>query len=187
LSEHGKGGFVAVVGPSGAGKDSLIAAARQALGEDRRFSFVRRVVTRPAEASAEDHDSMSFEAFESAAAEGRFVVTWQAHGLHYGLPSHSLAHVNGGGIAVANCSRAALSAIGQSFPRLSVILVSAAPAVLAQRLAGRGRESAADIEQRLLRTVDDFPGREKAIVIDNSGQLEDAAQAFIRTLRGFAT
>jgi len=40
------GAFVAVVGPSGAGKDTLIAHARDALAGEPQVEFVRRVITR---------------------------------------------------------------------------------------------------------------------------------------------
>lgn len=178
--------FVAVVGPSGAGKDSLIAAARAALAGDPRFLFVRRVVTRPAEASLEDHDSLGEGEFAEAAARGRFAVTWRAHGLSYGIPATALDHVRAGGVAVANCSRAALAEMADAIAGMRIVLVTAEPAVLAARLAGRGRESRDDIEDRLRRRVEDFPGREHALVIDNGGALEDAAARFIAVLRGFA-
>lgn len=185
LPEAG-GVFVAVVGPSGAGKDSLIAAARAALAGDPRFLFVRRVVTRPAEAELEDHGSLSEAGFAEAAARGSFAAVWRAHGLSYGIPARARDHVRAGGVAVANCSRAALGEIANAFPALEIVLVTAEPAVLAARLAGRGRESAADIEERLRRQVEDFPGRERAVLIDNGGRLEDAAARFIAVLRGFA-
>lgn len=183
LSEAGSGTFVAIVGPSGAGKDSLIAYARAQLSGDQKFLFVRRAVTREAERTAEDHESLSLAQFAVAQAQGRFAVTWQAHGLSYGLPMHALDHVRGGGVAIANCSRAALRDIEALFARLQVILVTASPAVLAQRLAARGRESAGEIEKRLLRHVDDFPGLDRAGIIDNSFSLEAGGQALVSILR----
>ena len=77
------GRLVLVVGPSGAGKDTLIAAGRAALGEDPRFVFPRRVVTRPAVAALEDHESVSPEAFAAARQAGAFALDWEAHGLCY--------------------------------------------------------------------------------------------------------
>ena len=56
------GGFVFVVGPSGAGKDSLIAYARGAFADNERVIFPRRVVTRPS-SEFEDHDSLEETAF----------------------------------------------------------------------------------------------------------------------------
>ncbi len=58
--------LVLVVGPSGAGKDTLIAKAHDALRDDLRFTFVRRVVTRNAVAALEDHTTMDEAAFTVA-------------------------------------------------------------------------------------------------------------------------
>ena len=79
--------LVLVVGPSGAGKDTLINAAREALAGDRRFAFPRRVVTRPAVAALEDHDSVTRAEFALQEANGAYALSWEAHGLHYGLPA----------------------------------------------------------------------------------------------------
>jgi len=55
--------LVLVVGPSGAGKDTVIEGARAALGDDTRFRFVRRVVTRPVDPGGEAHEAVSEKVF----------------------------------------------------------------------------------------------------------------------------
>ena len=75
-----------VVGPSGAGKDSIIRGAQNVFADDARFVFPRRVVTRKADVAAEDHDSVTDMAFALAVAKGDFAVWWKAHGNGYGIP-----------------------------------------------------------------------------------------------------
>ncbi|WP_421849462.1 phosphonate metabolism protein/1,5-bisphosphokinase (PRPP-forming) PhnN [Oricola sp.] len=180
------GSFVAVVGPSGAGKDTLIDEARRVFEGRDDIMFVRRVITRDAMIGAEDHDTLTQAAFEQALAEGRFAVDWQAHGLRYGIPREALVHVQNGGVAIANCSRGALAVIQGRFPRVAVISVTARPDVLADRLAARGRESRADIERRLARTVPSFEVNADAVEIDNSDSLDLAVARFVKCLSDFA-
>ena len=75
-----------VVGPSGAGKDTLLDGARQALAGDARYVFARRAITRPADAGGEEHDSVTSDEFARRRERGDFMVSWSAHGLDYGLP-----------------------------------------------------------------------------------------------------
>ena len=58
------GVMIAVVGPSGAGKDSLINLARLHYRDDLRIGFVQRVITRPADGATEDHVPATVEEFE---------------------------------------------------------------------------------------------------------------------------
>lgn len=91
------GRLVLVVGPSGAGKDTLMRLAQEQLRDDRRFIFVRRVITRKADAALEDHDTMSEAAFAAAEAAGAFMLSWRAHGLGYGLPRSVADEIAAGG------------------------------------------------------------------------------------------
>lgn len=179
---HPRGRLLVVVGPSGAGKDSLIACARQALSGDPSILFVRRVVTR-ATPSGEDHDCLSLGEFAEARASGQFAVHWDAHGLSYGVPATVRAHLDAGGVAVLNGSRAALPAIRAAFEPVTIVHVTASPDILARRLAARGRESETDISRRLQRSTIDPSRSGDWVDIDNSGPIEIAATHFLATIR----
>ena len=142
--------LVAVVGPSGAGKDTLMAGARARLGPDPRFRFVRRAITRPASAGGEDHEPMDRDAFLRLRDSGGFALWWEAHGLLYGIPRGVEADLARGRCVVANMSRGALAEANSRYPLL-VLEITAPPAVLAARLAARGREDPDRIAERLAR------------------------------------
>lgn len=141
----------AIVGPSGAGKDTLI---RGVLNARPDLRLVRRVITRPTDAGGEDFEGVPPEVFARRRAQGDFALTWQAHGLSYGLP---VAEVLGQGDVLFNGSRAALPEAVRRFPDLHVILVTAPEIVLADRLAARGRETLDDIRARLSRAAFEMP------------------------------
>jgi ribose 1,5-bisphosphokinase len=177
--------FVAVVGPSGVGKDSLIGFARDALAGVSDVVFVRRVVTRQAEISSEDHDSMDPAAFAEAEARGDFALSWGAHGLRYGLPIGLERDLEAGRVVVANLSRGAIPALLARYPDALVVSVTADRDVIAQRLANRGRETADSIQRRLDRSVDSrLPA--STVRIDNSGTLETAGVQFVLLLEDAA-
>ena len=171
--ESGEGVLVLVVGPSGAGKDTLLQAARQTLADDPRFRFVRRVITRPADAGGEAHEAVT----EAEFATRDFALQWQAHGLRYGIPADAIA---GGVVAVANVSRTVIADAVLNF-RVRVIEVTAPPDILMERLASRGREAAADIATRLARSVT-VPDHVSVETVLNDGVLEDALARFLAAL-----
>ena len=173
--------LVLVVGPSGAGKDTLINAAKAALADDPRFVFPRRVVTRPAIAALEDHDSVTPAEFALQQANGAYALSWEAHGLRYGLPGSIRDDIAAGRVVVMNGSRAMVGSARQTFPDMVVVLVEARPEVRAQRLAGRGRETAAEVAERLRREVPaEIPD---AIRVDNSGAVAEGISRFLTALR----
>lgn len=142
------GRLIAVVGPSGVGKDSVIdgLCARHA-----DLHRVTRYITRPAGAGGEEFHDVSHAQFARMRDQGDFVLSWGAHDLHYGVPVTVLDVLAGGQDAIVNLSRGVLREASSKFDNLWVIALSAPPEVLAQRLATRGRESPQIIARRLAR------------------------------------
>jgi len=170
-------GLFAIVGPSGAGKDTLIAGAR-ALAPD--LVVVRRVITRPTEAGGEDFDGVSPAEFALRRSAGDFALDWQAHGLSYGIPA---AQIDPARRVLFNGSRAALPAARARFPGLVVVLVTAPAAVLAARLAGRGRETMEEIAQRLERAGFDLPGGRQVRRVFNDGTPDEGAARLLAAVQ----
>jgi phosphonate metabolism protein PhnN/1,5-bisphosphokinase (PRPP-forming) len=167
----------AVVGPSGAGKDTLIAGACAALPGLRA---VRRVITRPAEAGGEDFDGIDEAEFARRRDRGDFALDWSAHRLSYGIPWTA---TEGPGDVIFNGSRAALHKAFGTFPTLRVILVTAPDAVLAARLALRGRESEAEIRARLERASFTLPDGIGATTVLNDGTPEVGIARLVAALQ----
>lgn len=180
------GRLVLVVGPSGAGKDSLLREAARRLAADRHIVFPRRVITRESRDDAETHDSMAVDEFLEARDAGRFALSWQAHGLHYGIPSSLHDELAAGRTAAVNVSRAIIADTASHFPALAILHVTAPVAVIAERLARRGREAADDLAARLAREPPHFDESVETITIVNDSTLEAAARAFTAALLQFS-
>lgn len=171
-----------VVGPSGAGKDTLLAAAKARLREDPRYIFARRAITRPSDPDDEDHSSVTGEEFDRLAREGAFCLSWQAHGLKYGIPAAYERERQQGRHIIANVSRQIVTQACTSFSPVEIILVTAPKEILAERLAARRRESTSDIQTRLDRAALGIEEIAGASVIDNSGSIEESVTAFLQIL-----
>lgn len=175
------GRVVAIVGPSGAGKDTLMHMAAVLRPE---LHLIRRVITRPEDAVGEEFISVDAEEFEQLRSQGKFVLDWQAHGLSYGIPSQ----VDYPGISLVNLSRSVLTRAAAVYPDFSAIHISATPDVLQSRLAARGRENAEQIATRVTRGAPFDAGGLSVTNIDNSGSLDRALISFLAAIdRIYAT
>ena len=175
------GSFIFVVCPSGAGKDSLISAARERLSPES-FVFARRTITRRAGAPGEEHDSCTPQEFARREAAGEFLITWHAHSLHYGLPSRLLDELAAGRSVIANGSRNMIATLAARVPSLLVVEVSAPAHILHERLHGRGRETADDVANRLQRKVTPYPDGVQVVRVVNDQSLEVGITRFMDTL-----
>ncbi|MEZ2221517.1 phosphonate metabolism protein/1,5-bisphosphokinase (PRPP-forming) PhnN [Rhizobium sp. RCC_161_2] len=182
LSAHTAGIMVVVVGPSGAGKDTLMNLAARHFAGRPDIHFVRRVITRDGDAGNEDHRSVSDVDFDAMEQDGAFAVSWEAHGLKYGIPSDVEDELANGHLVIANGSRSVLHRFQAAFPRLKVINITARREVLAERLIARGRESREDVLKRLERGSLTVQGSYDVADIDNSGTLEEAGRVIVAEL-----
>jgi ribose 1,5-bisphosphokinase len=178
----GPGRLVLVVGPSGAGKDTLLGLAKAACVDDANIVFPRRIVTREASES-EDNEQVSPEAFRQALAADAYAMHWEAHGHCYALPRAIDDDIRAGRIVIANVSRTVISAMRLVYADVVVISITAPPDVLAQRVAARRRASDGNISQRLGRSVDDRAAAPN-VTIMNVCSAEYHARQFVRAVRG---
>ncbi|WP_208350275.1 phosphonate metabolism protein/1,5-bisphosphokinase (PRPP-forming) PhnN [Pseudaestuariivita rosea] len=168
------GRLIAVVGPSGVGKDSIISGIVDAAPDIHR---VKRVITRPSELGGEDYTAVTATQFSDMAAQGLFCLQWSAHGLQYGIPATTLERIAAGDTCIANLSRGVLMDAKSVFPKLLVLKITASPDILAERLAGRGRETAEQIANRLARSEKPIPAAVDVTEISNNGPLDETIAA----------
>ncbi len=174
----GPGRLVLVVGPSGAGKDTLIDLARAAHAGDARVVFARRVVTRES-SGFEDNEQVTPDAFRQALARGAFAAHWEAHGLSYALPRAVQDDIQAGRTVVANISRSVVGRLRETYADVVVVAVTAPPDVLAARLLARGRRSDGPIAERLHRSAAEVV---PDVIIINVGDPAEAVKSLLDQL-----
>ena len=177
----GPGRLLLVVGPSGAGKDTLLRLAQTACADDHDVVFPRRVVTRASSAD-EDNIALSPDEFARARDHGDFAVHWDAHGHSYALPLEINDDIRAGRAVVANVSRTVIAALRQTYTNVVVVAITAPPEVLAQRLAARARHTDGNIADRLARSVDDGSASADVTIL-NAGSADYHGRQLVRVIR----
>lgn len=178
----GPGRLVLVVGPSGAGKDTLLGLAKAACADDGNVVFPRRVITREASAS-EESEEVSTGRFQEALTRGDYAMHWEAHGHRYALWRAIDGEIRAGRTVVANVSRTVIGAMRRAYADVLVVLITAPPNVLAERIALRARGSDGKLESRLGRVVEDASAAPD-ITIVNISSAEYHARQLVRAIKG---
>ncbi len=176
------GALVYVMGPSGAGKDSVLGRARAMLPTDLPIVFAHRYVTRPANSGGENHVALSHGEFALRRAHGLFAFHWQAHGNDYGIGLEIHAWRRAGLTVVVSGSREHFRQMGDIDKNTVPVLITAPAERLLERLRKRGREDADATAERLQRAVAQDLDLAGVITIVNDGPLDEAAEAFVRLL-----
>ena len=178
-----RGTIVLVVGPSGSGKDSILGAAEATLGSEGDFSFPRRDVTRPAALGGEPYCAVTTGEFQHRRSHGAYSLSWFAHGLGYGVPQVIEQHLAQGRHVVVNVSRAVIPEVRQRLAPVRVVSIEVSREVLRQRLQGRNRETASEIEARLERAAAFQIEGPDVVHLKNDASLEQAVERFLALLR----
>lgn len=173
--------LILIVGPSGAGKDTLLNGVRDRIGEPAGMRFVRRVITRPGDLGEEEHESVSEQEFELREQAGDFALSWRAHGLRYGIPADISFDLARGRVVIANVSRAVVAEAVAKFP-VAVVEITAPRDLLEARLAERGREDVGDVARRLAREIElELPVTRLQVV--NDASKEAGVQRLLAAIR----
>lgn len=174
------GRLVGIVGPSGVGKDSIMAGLAKA---HEGLSLVKRTITRAPELGGEVYHSVNEDEFDDLVANNAFCLHWRAHDLRYGIPVSVVEGVLNGQQLLVNLSRSVLLDAEQTFERFEVLNITASENTVRNRLLARGRETETEIERRLTRLNFPLPPGINPIVIENNGSLEEAVDAALNALQ----
>lgn len=171
------------MGPSGAGKDSLLDWLRQHLPAGLPVQWARRTISRPASPGGEAHESTTPETHAALRAADAFALHWEANGLAYGVRHGEMAPLAQGRWLLVNGSRAYLPEALQRYPALVAVHITASPEVLRQRLQSRGRENADEVEQRVQRALRFLaPPGTAGIEVRNDNSLDEAGRQLLQAL-----
>ncbi len=171
--------IILIVGPSGAGKDSLLKICKQSFSSRDDILFVPRYVTRMPDDNERNY-YVDESAFNTLKQNGFFFIDWRAHGNLYGIGLDPLFKKDTHAVIIS-VSRTVVDAFETVFRDVDTLVVSAPDTVLKKRLVNRDRESAEARHGRLARSGLETRARSH-FCFNNDGPLEEMASRFIQLM-----
>lgn len=171
------------MGPSGAGKDSVLDLVKEQLMLTDMWLFIQRMITRPTSAGGENHQDISENTFKKLKKINFFSLDWYSHGLYYGIRDIDTILTTGTHIVV-NGSREYFDDAQKKYPEIIPVIITAPTAMLAARLSKRGRETQEQIHERLARAGEFTIEHDSLITIVNDREVYQAADELLEALTG---
>lgn len=172
-----------LMGASGSGKDSLLQGCRAQLQPTHKAFIAHRYITRAADAGGENHIHLTEPEFALRADSGMFAMHWASHGHLYGIGREIDTWLDAGLNVIMNGSREYLPYALEQYDELIPVMINVNCELLRNRLTQRRRESADEIEKRLLRherLLGSMP--EGTLFVDNSGSLDQGIETLMQII-----
>jgi guanylate kinase len=180
-----RGRLIVVSGPSGAGKDTLISDALEAIPELSLIASATTRKPRPGEVEGRDHVFLSREEFERWIEEGRLLEWAEYSGNLYGTPRQSVEDLLEKGRSVI--LRIELQGARQIKERRpdAVLVFVRAPSLeeTRRRLESRATESSESVESRMATAMKEVAARDEFDHEIVNGDREQARRDMIETLQ----
>jgi guanylate kinase len=180
-----RGRLIVVSGPSGAGKDTLIRAALDAIPELALIASATTREPRGGEVDGRDHVFLSREEFERWIDEGRLLEWAEYSGNLYGTPKQSVEELLKKGRSVI--LRIELQGARQIKERRpdAVMVFVCAPSLeeTRRRLESRATESSASVESRMATAIKEIAARDEFDYEVINGEYEQARKNIIEILQ----
>ena len=158
-----RGRLIVVSGPSGAGKDTLIQAALEAIPELALIASATTREPREGEVDGRDHVFLSRDEFERWIEEDRLLEWAEYSGNLYGTPKHSVEELlDRGRSVILRIELQGARQIKERRPDASMVFVRA-PSLeeTRRRLESRATETSESVESRMATALKEVAARDE--------------------------
>jgi guanylate kinase len=180
-----RGRLIVVSGPSGAGKDTLIRSALDAIPELALIASATTREPREGEVDGRDHVFLSREDFERWIDEGCLLEWAEYSGNLYGTPKQSVEELlEKGRSVILRIELQGARKIKERRPDAVMVFVRA-PSLeeTRRRLESRATESSASVESRMATAIKEIAARDEFDYEVINGEYEQARKDMIEILQ----